>query len=283
MLDARAPRIRQHAVAMLGYLGYKAAANKLTEMLVEDPSTSVRSAAAEALGHMQAEEAASTALVVLLRKGDLLGSNVCWALGEMKSQKAVSALIQIVDKELPAMIALGKIGNELAIKPLVRVLESSSNLKARICAARALGYFNTNDALQALKKARRDDPSPAVKREMLFAIFKMEPGPNKNAVLRYVADWDLKVRLTATALLLSKGFLENISVPDMVQDIEDLPADQRVWFWTTLKESFEDIPDYSPHGLGYRRDAQIAAITKWFNKNKLDFYWDKAAGKFKLK
>jgi hypothetical protein len=283
MLDAYAPRIRREAAKILGHFETKEVALKLAEMASEDPGMSVRSAAAEALGRMRAEKETSTALVVLLRKGQLLGSNVCWALGEMRSQKAVSALIQLVDKEPAAMLALGKIGNELAVKPLVRTLKSTSNLKMKIAAVRALGYFNTNDALQALKRGYIDARSPGVKREMLFAIFKMEPESNRAEVRKYLVDWDETVRLTAMTLLISKGYRKNISIPGIMELIERQDPDRRVWFWGTLKNSFEGIPEYHPYGLTHRRTADVKEIGKWYSKNKLNFYWAETDGKFKIK
>ena len=280
MLEADGARIRRQGVRALGHLQYKAAAGKLTEMVVDDLSRSVRVSAAEALGRMKAGEDSAKTLVALLAKGEFLDSRICWALGEMRSQKAVTALIQVVDKSA-AMLALGKIGNPLAIKPLMQMLETSNDPRMRGYAARALGSFKTPEVLEALKKARKNDLSRFARSEEWFAIFKIEPQPNKAAVRAEKATWEIEHRVYASILLTTEGELEN--VPRMLQDIEEVGFDDRVRFWNIIKNTFEGIPEYHPFGLNYKRAADRKNINKWFEENEDKLTWDPVAKKFKIK
>jgi len=282
MLTAYAPRVRQEAARVLGYLGYTGAAPKLTELLTEDPSLKVRAATAEALGRMKAEDISATTLVVLLRKGELLGSRVCWALGEMKSQKAVGALIGAIENP-SAMIALGKIGNELAVKPLVRVLEESNDISKKSSAAWALGNFNSQAVLQDLKKNLPDELSREVQAELVFSIFKIDPKAHEAVVRDRLTDYNPEIRLSAMVLLLSKGMIRNISVIKIMELLESIPTEQRVSYWQIVKNAFESIPPYHTYGLSYKREKEIAEINKWFNNNRSRFYWDEAVGKIKIK
>ncbi len=280
MLDADGSRVRRQGVRALGFLQYKAAAGKLTEMVVEDPSRSVRVDAAEALGRMKAGEDSAKTLTALLANGEFLDSKICWALGEMKSQKAVTALIQVIDKS-PAMLALGKIGNPLGIKPLVRVLETSNDPRIRGYAARALGNFKTPEVLDALKKARKKDLSRFARAEELFSLFQIEPGPHKPAVRAEKATWEVEQRLYASILLATEGELENVS--RMMEDIEEVGLEDRVRFWDLIKNTFEGIPEYHPYGLNYKRADDIKKINEWFEKNKSRLKWDATAKKFKVR
>jgi HEAT repeat protein len=280
MLEADGARIRRQGVRALGHLRYKAAAGKLTEIVVDDPSRSVRVDAAEALGRMKAGEDSAKKLVALLAKGEFLDSRICWALGEMKSQKAVTALIQVVDKSA-AMLALGKIGNPLGIKPLIQVLETSNDPRVRGYAARALGNFKTPEVLEALKGARKKDMSRFARAEELFAIFKIEPEMNKPAVKAEKATWEIEHRLYASILLATEGELENVS--RMMQDIEEVGFDDRVRFWEMIKDTYEGIPEYHPFGLNYKRASDRKKINEWFEENKSKLRWDRVNKKFRVR
>ncbi len=280
LLEVQGTMVRQMAARVLGHLKYLPAAEKLIEKLVDDPSFYVRAAAAVALGRMKAEQAASTSLVVLLRKGELLGSKVCWALGEMRSQKAVRPLVQIVDKP-PAMLALGKIGNQLAIKSLIRVMETTANSMTRAAAARALGNFHTREVLDALKRVHSKESSRHARTYLLFSIFQMETEANKAAVQAHLTDFEIEFRLGAMVLLTSKGYLQNL--PKMMELVETQNPDERARQWGIIRKSFESIPEYRPYGLTHARTSDINEIKTWHVKNKSGLYWDKATMKFKVR
>jgi len=62
MLKAEGAVIREQAAKVLGYLGYKAAAQMLTEKLTDDPSKKVKTAVTDALGRLKAEGVAAATL-----------------------------------------------------------------------------------------------------------------------------------------------------------------------------------------------------------------------------
>jgi hypothetical protein len=178
------------------------------------------------------------------------------------------------------MIALGKIGNPLGIKPLIQILETSNDPRTRGYAARALGNFKTPEVLEALKRVRKNDRARFARAEELFSIFRIEPGPHKPAVKAEKATWEVEHRLYAAILLATEGELEN--VPRMMEDIEEVGLDDKVRFWKMIKNTFEGIPEYHPYGLNYRREADRKAIGEWFEENKSKLKWNVTGKKFKV-
>lgn len=280
LLERSAARIRRVAARVIGHLRYIPAVKKLTELLSdEEEALSVRIAATEAVGRMKVKDDETIkALVALLTKGEAdnrLISIECWALGEMRAQMAVIVLTQIVENP-SAMLALAKIGNELAVKPLVRMLESSGDPGLRAYAAQALGYFKTAEAEEALKKAHADDRLSEMERvQMKFSLFRIDPETNKRLIQGLIMKSEYK--LPAMVLALSNGIKQNVSLSKIMELIEGVPANRRAQLWDTLAGSFENIPPYYPYGLTHARSAQVEELKNWWDLNRENLYWDAQA------
>ena len=70
------------------------------------------------------------------------------------------------------IIALGNIGDQIAIKPLARLLENDPRPLIRLHAAWALGQIGGRKAAFALGKSSLRDPEPAVREEAKLALDK---------------------------------------------------------------------------------------------------------------
>jgi len=69
-----------------------------------------------------------------------------------------------------AVIALGNSHDQVAVRPLSRLLENDSRPLIRLHAAWALGRISGSKARFALDKARQNDPDTDVKEEAMFAL-----------------------------------------------------------------------------------------------------------------
>jgi hypothetical protein len=68
----------------------------------------------------------------------------------------------------------------------------------------------------------------------------------------------------------------------MMQDMEEVGFDDRVRFWSVIKNTFKGIPDYHPYGLNYKRAADIKKINEWFNTNKSKLKWNPTAKQWEV-
>lgn len=70
------------------------------------------------------------------------------------------------------IIALGNLGDQIATKPLTRLLENDPRTLIRLHAAWALGQIGGRKAAFALEKSNQRDPEPAVQEEAKLALEK---------------------------------------------------------------------------------------------------------------
>ncbi|MDD5131377.1 MAG: HEAT repeat domain-containing protein, partial [bacterium] len=78
-----------------------------------------------------------------------------------KGAEAIPALISLLDNQaktvkIVAMIGLGRIRDEKAIKPIINKLKTDKDVDVRYAAAGVLGYFNTPESSSVLKRALYD-------------------------------------------------------------------------------------------------------------------------------
>ncbi len=106
---------------------------------------------------------------------ELVQKNIAWALGLMKSRKAVKPLItqlEKADSDLKREIiqALKMIGDEQAVPALNEILLNDENQFVRYDAARTLGSINSPDSIFTLTKAIKDDKNWLVKGGCAWAL-----------------------------------------------------------------------------------------------------------------
>lgn len=116
--------VRTFAGVMLGDIKDRAAVPDLVAALA-DPDLNVKHAAAEALGKI-GDERAVDALINALGTDMWLQFPAAVALGELGSRRAIGPLLAMLDTpgaNIPAIQALGKIGDPVALEHLGRFLE----------------------------------------------------------------------------------------------------------------------------------------------------------------
>ncbi len=130
---------RWEATRILGRIQAQASIRPLIEML-QDPDWMVRNEAAVALSRTGKEEIEELLIESLDIHSGSISVEAVWILGEMKAEKAVNRLIQLLNDGnigWMAATALGKIGSFSAVEPLSQAL-SSKDVKLRQSAAWAL-------------------------------------------------------------------------------------------------------------------------------------------------
>lgn len=123
LLQDENEEVRNFSAVMLGDISSRQAVGPLIEAL-RDRDINVRHAAAEALGKI-GDHAALLPLIELLKEDFWLQYPAIVAMGEMRDNRAVPQLLQLLDDEMlrePVIEALGKIGDPRAILPLADIL-----------------------------------------------------------------------------------------------------------------------------------------------------------------
>jgi len=161
---------RRDAVSQLGAMQHPEASRVAVPGLT-DASPSVRATAASAILSMSGEEAAGSLIPLLSDKDEFVRREVAYALGKTHNRSGVQPLIEalLTDKQDgvrgAAAVALGDIGDALAVPSLSAVLgsqslETSSRKKSKSkkeqnafvlrAAAHSLGQIGNRDAVPAL-------------------------------------------------------------------------------------------------------------------------------------
>lgn len=148
---------RASAAAALGLWGDPALASALHPLL-GDSADLVARAAAHALGQLMNPNSKGPLLEAFLARGPVVQERAAWALGELKSTEAVTALTAKLPTttdealKISLALALGKIGDRRALAPLRQVLQQillANNLpRAREAAFGALAAMGDKQAIQ---------------------------------------------------------------------------------------------------------------------------------------
>lgn len=137
-------------------------AEKLVDEL-ESSDLDTRSSAINALS-IAGEADIINFLISLLRKNSprLVKAGVCKTLGKIGNKKATDVLVESLDDEhesvrYQATIALGQIGDTIAVPPLLEVLKKKDDPLVRSEAAKALGIIGDPSSLKILLTMLRKD------------------------------------------------------------------------------------------------------------------------------
>jgi HEAT repeat protein len=120
-----------------------------------------RYTAANKLGKLGDKAAVNHLLLSLDDEDAKVADNVIFALGELGDQKAVPPLIKVLNHSKSdrlrksAAKALGLLGSKEAVDSLISAL-NDPDFKVRKSAARSLGQLGDKKAIPALKKAMQD-------------------------------------------------------------------------------------------------------------------------------
>jgi HEAT repeat protein len=133
LIEDENEQVRNFATVMLGRIGDSAAVGPLIRAL-DDDDPNVRHGAAEALGKIN-DHAALEPLIELLNDGFWHRYAAIFALGEMRDGNAVPHLLGLLDDAMliePVIEALGKIGDERALSPLMAIMGSLTEGQASL-------------------------------------------------------------------------------------------------------------------------------------------------------
>ncbi|MFW6134325.1 MAG: HEAT repeat domain-containing protein [Elusimicrobiota bacterium] len=100
--------------------------------------------------------------VLLKSKDPIVRMNEIQRLGNECAKEAVPEIIKLLkDKStgvrVNAVVALGKIGDERAIKPLKKLLKKDPSKAVRVMACQSLGQFNRKEVIKELSEAADND------------------------------------------------------------------------------------------------------------------------------
>ena len=179
---------RRDAVTRLGAMQHPAASRAVLPGL-QDAESIVRATSIAAVLSLPPEESAASLLPLLSDKDVLVRREAAYALGKTRSHTAVPLLIDLLrfDKvdevRGAAAVALGNIGNEAAVTPLLGVLtgQAAQTKKQKTkpeqnpfvlrSAARALGQIGTRASVPVLIAALANEESEDdVRREAAIAL-----------------------------------------------------------------------------------------------------------------
>lgn len=130
------------------------------------------------------------------------------ALGQIGDQSAVKPLIETMKNDHDGSIrssaakALGEIGSPDAVEPLIEVLLNDTQVWTRVTAAYALGILKDERALDPLLTARKEDNDNTVKYQAGLALLEMKHPGATDFYIEILSCNNPEMRLKAAMILL---------------------------------------------------------------------------------
>ena len=180
---------RSAAAVELGKLGDRQAAKSLSAVL-RDPAAEVAREAASALGALGDGSAVESLSAVVVNADGYFDSTVriaaADALGKLQDRGAVPALVAgvrdpIAEVSQAAIRALGSLGGERVIEPLVAVVQNKDNYFltfVRETAVEALGRLGIPSARESLQRIVADSYLDASVRQAASTVLTVANGVN---------------------------------------------------------------------------------------------------------
>jgi HEAT repeat protein len=180
-LNSSATEERRDAVMRLGSMKHPES-SRVAATALRDSSAIVRATATRAILWLGQGESAALLLPLLQDRDEFVRQETAYALGETHSRTAVFSLVVILGKEKidgvrgAAVVALGQIGDEMAVIPLAELLgrrvaasgiinrvrrsKRDENEFVRRAAAHSLGQIRNRAAVPALSALVIDERAP---------------------------------------------------------------------------------------------------------------------------
>lgn len=202
--------VRQDAAQSLGALGVKEAAPQLLENLIHDPCGDVKLACVTALAQMNAEAATPYLRTLVTGRGE----DIIWDEDELHQDEWDDWL----DAQIAAIKALGRMGDEAAIEPIVLALLDEDGQELGDIACEALGRIGQPSVptLGVLSQS-----SNRRLRHRALRTLAALGGDAADAILRKaLTDKDGSIRLVAyEALLPNDPALVDQALTDTIEDV----------------------------------------------------------------
>jgi HEAT repeat protein len=155
----------------------------LISLLKEETSIQFREGACGILGKLEAKEAVDVLIDCLNDPDDGVIYYAALALGDIRDTKAVKPIIRKLNRKQSdplfrseLIIALGNIGDDLAVVPLINVLRNDEDRFVRHKAALALGKLKNKKALGPLTEIARKEMNTRLYYLAISAIDKIYQG-----------------------------------------------------------------------------------------------------------
>jgi HEAT repeat protein len=181
LLTDPADDVRKSAARALGEIKEPRAVEPLIATL-NDPANEIRKSAARALGEIKDARAVEPLIAALQDPAYDLRASAADALGEIKDARAVEPLLNLYFKErdlavgVPVCKALGQIGGDRAVEALISVLEDQSTTEeheiALARAARALEEIGDARAVEPLRAVQMNRAHRSFVREAAASALK---------------------------------------------------------------------------------------------------------------
>ena len=242
-LGADQEQIRAEAARWLGQFANPEALEPLHDMLINDPSVLGRGRAAYALAYIEpglntlslTGEIGVDALLTALSDTERgVRLRAIWALGQLKSGKAIKSLTNILEKEgdeyylekRKAAEALGQIGDKSAVEALVTVLQTENHAGVRSSAVEALGELGDKRIVEVLVRCLSKDPEAAVRASAAKALESLGEKSAADALISALEDENDDVRYRAAHALQVVG--NKRAVQPLSALIEDVHSNKQI-------------------------------------------------------
>jgi HEAT repeat protein len=182
-LESEVGEERKAAINALSKKGDAETIQLLISLLKEETSTQFREGACGILGKLEAKEAVDILIECLNDPDDGVIYYAALALGDIRDAKAVKPIIRELKRKqsnpifrTELIIALGNIGDDLAVVPLINVLRNDEDKFVRHNAALALGKLKNKKALGPLTEIARIEMNTQLYYLAISAIDKIYQG-----------------------------------------------------------------------------------------------------------
>ena len=136
---------------------------------------------------------------------------ICWFLPKLQDERALIPLLATLkdrkgDLRIAAAKALGELGNEQAIEPLINILEGDLDTEVRIAGSYALGLIGDSRGIEPMIKILRDQSQPPKLRGMVAeALSNIGDRRAVDPLILSLSDESVEVRFWASFALGELG------------------------------------------------------------------------------
>ncbi len=183
-LNHKSPFLREDAALALSHVNSEKAINALIKGL-SDESEKVRAICARSLmryGRKYSEKITPLLIDLLYDDNNEVAENAAQTLGIFGDKSALDALLELLANPAPnvrlySVMALGRIADNSALIPLLKLFKEEKDKKVRATIIVALGNFQNPKLLPVFLKFGFTDPDPRVCASAVEAVTKMSVPP----------------------------------------------------------------------------------------------------------
>lgn len=248
--QSESPAVRARAAEILASIGSERVVDDLIDAALEDDSGQVRKAAAEGLAAIDDVNVIKLLIDRATGREADLSNKPDWTLVKFLIN-ALSNGVEVV--RMDAALALGKIGDERALKPLIKAL-NDADPDVRKSAATALGELGDTRAVKPLTRTLTDSHN-AVRHEAAIAISELGGSEAIDSMVTAATDQSEYVRKLAVTALGSFGSKKAANA--LTDALEDENPDVRERAAFSLIEVMSNAPAQDSHQMREKIAANL--------------------------